>query len=143
MKSVLALMALGFFSALPAQDPSNKLEEVRDRLRPAIPSEPRYVCVQKMERSYFNLRGLSIRPSCEQLGSTSVAGDNRRWQLDYTDRVRVDVSVTRGHEIYSWTGPETFSESVAEVLQTGSYGTGEFSGFLTGLFSNPSVRFRI
>src|SRR5271169_3121583 len=98
MKSVLGLVALGLFSALAAQDPSDKLEEVRDRLRSAIPSGPQYVCVQTMERSYFNLRGLPIRPpSCEQLSSKDVAENKRRWQLDYTDRARVDVSVTRGH----------------------------------------------
>jgi hypothetical protein len=142
MKPALGLL-LGFLSALPAQDPSGKLEELRERLKSAIPSEPQSVCIQTMERNNFSLRGFSLRPSCEQLSSIGVAGNKRRWQLDYTDRVRVDVSVTRGHEIYSWTGRESFSQSVETILQTGSTGTGEFSAFLASLFVNPSVRFRI
>ncbi len=52
MKSVLGLVTVGCFSALAAQDPSGKLEEARDRLITEIPSEPQYVCVQTMERSY-------------------------------------------------------------------------------------------
>jgi hypothetical protein len=143
MKSVPGLVALGLFSALAGQDPSDKLEEVRDRLKSSIPSEPQSVCTQTMERSYSSLRGLWTRPSCEQLSSTGVVENKRRWQLDYTDRVRVDVSVTRGREIYSWTGPDAFSQSVEAVVQTGSFGTGEFSAFLSGLFGIPSVRFRI
>jgi len=50
--------------------------------------------------------------------------------------------VTRGAEIYSWTGPGSFSCNVDEVLQAGHIGTGVLGAHLGAVFGNPLVRFR-
>ena len=64
-------------------------------------------------------------------------------RLDATDRLRVEVAVAQGSEIFSWTRPASFSYSLEQILQFGPTGTGAFAAHLIDIFSNPSVRFRI
>jgi hypothetical protein len=155
MKLALGYIAFAALCAQPVQDPADTLEQARDKLLDAVPSLPKYVCVETIDRSYFSPEDRPephkvgdppfSRPSCEQLKPLSA--DKRRGRsnlrLDHTDRLRVAVAVTQGHEFYSWTGPGTFSHSVEEILQTGPRGTGEFGAYLLDIFSNPSTRFRV
>ncbi len=107
-----------------------------------IPTHPRYTCVETIDRSYFSRRSLfASPPSCERLSADRKAR-RTKLRLDFTDRLRVEVAVTQGTEIYSWTRPASFSSSVEQILQFGPTGTGAFAAHLIDIFSNPSVRFR-
>jgi hypothetical protein len=136
-------LAVSFIAiAIFAQDASDLLEKARDKLLPALPSGPKYVCDETIDRSYFSHNHSSLfRPSCEQLSIDRKKGGRRR--LDATDRLRVAVTVAQDREIYSWPGPGVFSRSVEEILRWGPIDTGAFSMYLTDIFTNPSVRFRI
>ena len=135
--------AMGFIAiAALAQDPSAILEKARDKMRSEIPTRPRYTCVETIDRSYFSRRGLfASPPSCERLSADRKAG-RTKLRLDATDRLRVQVAVTQGTEIYSWTNPPSFSYSIEQILQFGPTGTGAFAAHLIDIFSNPSVRFQ-
>jgi len=136
--------AIGFLAiAAFAQDPSETLERARDKMLAEVPSQPRYSCIETIDRKYFSREATAIpRPSCERLSADRKNGRSRL-RLDATDRLRVEVAVTQGREIYSWTRPGSFSYSVEQILQFGPIGTGAFAVHLIDIFSNPSVRFRV
>jgi len=136
VKRAIGLIAIAAF----AQDPLETLQRARDKMLSEIPT--RYTCVETIDRSYFSRRSLlSSPPSCERLSADHKAG-RTKLRLDATDRLRVEVAVTQGNEIYSWTRPASFSYSLEQVLQFGPTGTGAFAAHLIDIFSNPSVRFR-
>ncbi len=100
-------------------------------------------CVETMDRSYFSRQDTpDPAPSCERIGIDRKSG-KYMLKLRATDRLRVAVTLVQGREIYSWTGPASFSRSIQEILQPGPIGTGAFASHLLGIFSNPSVRFRL
>jgi len=138
MKRAIGLVAI----AALAQDPFETLEKARDKMLAEIPTRPRYTCVETIDRSYFSRHSLlASYPSCERLSADRKAG-RAKLRLDATDRLRVEVAVTQGTEIYSWTNPASFSYSVEQILQFGPTGTGAFAAYLIDIFGNPSVRFQ-
>jgi hypothetical protein len=137
-KRAIGLIAIAAF----AQDPFETLERARDKMLSEIPTRPRYTRVETIDRSYFSRRSLLASPaSCERLSADRKQG-RTKLRLDATDRLRVEVAVTQGTEIYSWTRPASFSYPLEQILQFGPTGTGAFAAHLIDLFSNPSVRFR-
>jgi hypothetical protein len=138
-------LALGFLAIarLVAQDPDDRLVRARDQILARLSNQSKHVCVETIERSYFTHRLPPLAPpSCEQILADRKKGRSRL-TLDATDRLRVEVAMKQGHEIYSWTGPGTFSRSVDEILHPGPIGTGEFGDFLLDIFSNPAAHFRV
>jgi len=58
------------------------------------------------------------------------------------DRLRLDVAVSEGREIYSWHGEAKFTSSrVSDVVQTGPISSGSFIGFLQNIFMRRGARF--
>jgi len=138
VKRAIGLIAIAAF----AQDPFETLQRARDKMLSEIPTRPRYTCIETIDRSYFSRRSLLASPaSCERLSADHKQG-RAQLRLDATDRLRVEVAMTQGSEIYSWTSPVTFSYSLEQILQFGPTGTGAFAAHLIDIFSNPSVRFR-
>jgi hypothetical protein len=140
---VLGIAAVTLSYAQSSEDPVDVLEQVRDKLIARLPREPRYSCVATIDRSYFSRKNPPLNPlSCERIYLDRKAGRNKL-QLDKTDRLRLQVVLAAGHEIYSWTGPGIFSREVDEVLESGPAGTGEFGTYLADIFTNPAVQFRL
>ena len=140
---VLGIATVTLSYAQSPQDPVDVLEQVRDKLIARLPHGPTYSCVATIDRNYFSRRNPPLNPlSCERIYLDRKAGRNKL-QLDKTDRLRLRVVLTGGHEIYSWTGPGNFSRRVDEVLEPGPAGTGEFGTNLADIFNNPSVQFRL
>jgi hypothetical protein len=134
-----------FFIAeiLFAQDPVEVLAKARDKILSELPNQPNYTCVETIDRSYLSRSDPPSSPlSCERLSVDRKKGRDKL-KLASTDRLRVEVALIDGREIYSWTGPGTFSQSVEEILQFGPAGTGAFGAHLIEIFGNPSVRFRL
>jgi hypothetical protein len=141
VRLVMVFIALTVF----AQDPSDTLAKTRDKILSAAPRSRAHACIETIDRSYFsryNYNPLSSTPSCERLSADRKKG-RPKLRLDSTDRLRVQVTLTQGREIYSWTEPGAFSRSVEEILQWGPIGTGAFAANLLDIFADPSVRFRI
>jgi hypothetical protein len=128
---------------LAAQIAPEFLERTRDKVIPRLPQSPNFTCVETIERSYFTRARQRLTPAtCEQISLERKKGRSKL-QLHSTDRLRLQVAVNHGREIYSWTGPGTFSRDVEEILETGTIGTGQFSVYLLDIFSNPAVRFHL
>ncbi|MGD1094264.1 MAG: hypothetical protein ABSB35_20040 [Bryobacteraceae bacterium] len=139
----LSIVAIALLNAQPAQDPADVLAQVRDKLMPRLPSAPRYTCIATINRSYYSRKNPPLtRRSCEQILEDKKRG-RTKLQLDKTDRWRLDLTLTQGHEIYSWAGPGAFSRSVEEFEQSGPAGTGVLGPHLHEIFSEPAVQFRV
>jgi hypothetical protein len=61
---------------------------------------------------------------------SSAAGQSHP-MLAWTDRLKLDVTVSQGAEIFSWAGAQAFpSEDVEKIAGSGMTGTGDFGPFL-------------
>ena len=111
----LVKLAIGFVAiTVLAQDPSEMLERARYKILSELPSQSQYSCVETIDRSCFsrkNYNPLSSTPSCEILSVDRKKG-RTKLKLDSTDRLRIAVALNGGREIFSWTGPGGFSDSV-------------------------------
>lgn len=115
----------------------------RDRILDLAQRLPRYTCVQTVNRTYLGgLNQPAPKTSCDQF-----AGDKQRghWQLklEATDRLRLDVLVAGGQEVYSWPGADHYDPASAEFefIGGGPVGTGAFGTFLLDIFGNESASF--
>jgi hypothetical protein len=87
----------------------------------------RYMCVETVDRSQFLAGG----------GGEGCGATAKRGRLAQRDRVRLDVTVVNGGEIFSWAGARRFeSRDVQKLVGNGATVTGEFGGFLLGAFSH-------
>ncbi|MBZ5619721.1 MAG: hypothetical protein LAQ69_13505 [Acidobacteriia bacterium] len=139
----LLLGALALY-AQPSRDPVEVLGLARAKLLDTVEHLPRYTCVETIDRRYFEQRRLQqwpppSRPSCQDALKAHDAGQA---SLQLTDRLRLDVAVANGHEIYSWAGAGRFeSKQILELIGGGPIGTGSFGPFLISIFANPGIQF--
>ena len=74
-------------------------------------------------------------------GSCSAA-EQAPARLEAADRLRLEVTISAGQEIYSWPGATRFdSRDVSEIIREGPIATGSFGAHLLAVFDNPRVEF--
>jgi hypothetical protein len=121
-----------FCSPLPAATPDTPAQalfnHVRQKVVASVKNSPRYTCVETVERETFVPR-LKNRAACwnPENGANLV--------LDTRDRLRLDVGVSSGREIYSWHGEKQFHDTgLDDLVGYGPIGSGMFSSFLAAIF---------
>ena len=93
-----------------------------------------YICVQDLSRFYYESKTDSA--SCEQ---PPHVPDTR---ITVKDRLRLDVTVSEGSEIYAWHGETRFSsKSLMEIVGHGPVSSGSFTGYLQNIFIAAGVEF--
>lgn len=100
---------------------------------------PRYVCVQTVARSEFELprRG----SSCASAISNSERNGAAR-VLRWHDRLRLDVAAGDKSEMFSWAGASKFEAGdISTLVARGASGSGEFASFLSGIFGGDAEGF--
>jgi len=96
---------------------------------------PKYTCLQTVHRSRFEKVPSGRARSCSYLDDS--AKNLPRLALAWTDRFKLDVTVSAGAEIFSWAGAESFqSEHLETIVGSGMAGTGDFGPFLMSIFGN-------
>jgi hypothetical protein len=135
---VLSMAALGH-----AQDSAEVLTRAREKLLRSIHSIPRYTCKETIDREYFSQLkppALSMTeapaPSCKQLMPRTVD----QLPLFSTDRLRLEVAVIDGAEVFSWPGASKFERYIGDVVD-GPFGTGAFGTHLMNIFDNSGTHF--
>jgi hypothetical protein len=103
---------------------------------------PRYTCVQNISRTQYPPRVPGRRPTCEEL-----IAERRRLGLpgniSMRDRLRLDVAVVDGKEMFSWAGAGRFETDALEKLVPGGVsGSGDFIGFMASIFGGEAVTVR-
>jgi len=111
------------------------LSQARLQIIENIKKLPKYTCLQRVSRSRFE----AIPPvrviGCGYLEDLSSTNIQARMMLTWTDRFKLDVTVSEGAEIFSWPGDQRFqSEDVDKIAGGGMVGTGDFGPFLMSIF---------
>ena len=116
--------------ALLARARANILENIR-RL-------PNYTCTQTVHRTRFPANPPVHNTTCAQMEMVQPP-QTKAW----SDRYKLDVTVSQGGEIFSWPGNSHFrNQSLEEVIGAdGMTGTGDFGPFLTSIFRGTSSRY--
>jgi hypothetical protein len=128
-RSIFLLLAVAV--RVPAGTPEEALRQALVRLRATADSLSRYACIETVERQYYQAapQACAVEPS-------------KAGRLEAVDRLRLEVTVSGGREIYSWPGATRFdSRDVSDIIREGPIGTGSFGTHLLAVVDNPRVRF--
>jgi hypothetical protein len=115
------------------------LDNIRLNVVDNLKRLPRYVCVQTVARSQFELprRG----PGC----ANAISNSNRNGAariLHWHDRLRLDVAAGEKSERFSWAGASKFEAGdISSMVARGASGSGEFASFLTSVFGSDAEGF--
>jgi hypothetical protein len=121
----------------PNYDPSVVLARARDQVLALSDRLPRYTCIQTVNRSYFSG---NKKASCDRIAGDKKLGRGKL-KLEATDRLRLDVLVTGGREVYAWAGANHFNSKSVDLCG-GPIGTGPFGTFLIDIFGQAGVSFQ-
>ena len=141
MRFLLPFLAVTVFAQTQV-NPDLLLERARARLQGMAQGLEKYVCMETVNRNYYR-RTVSreAAPACAP-GAPPAAGDEGRI-LEFTDRVRLEVTVSQSRELHSWPGATAFDiRDVDELIRDGPVSTGSFGAYLAGIFGRPGVTFR-
>ncbi len=132
------LLAAAAMARGQGRDPGAVLEQARPRLRAAARGLDNYVCIETLDRNYYGRVAAGAAPAaCAETG----AGGPR--QLEFTDRARLEVTVSQGRELHSWPGATRFdSRDVDELIRDGPVSTGAFGAYLASVFDQPAAAFQ-
>jgi hypothetical protein len=140
----LALLVLSMAPVGQAQDSSDVLAKAREKLLRSIHNLPRYTCIETIDRAYFSQlkpRVLSMTeapaPSCKEILPPTVD----QLPLLSTDRLRLEVAVVNGAEVFAWPGASKFDTRYIGDVLDGPFGTGAFGNHLVDIFDNSGTRF--
>ena len=113
----------------PVFDPDELLSRAQTRISLFLDRQPDFTCVQTVERSVSAPIAAGRRPAdCGELLP-------RNLKLQWRDRLRFDIAVIGGEELFSWPGDDRFETRLAEDLATdGPFGTGDYGTFLISIF---------
>ncbi len=115
--------------------PQQVLERIRAGVRQQLTTVSNYTCVENVDRTYL-LETFANRSGCEN-------PERRPNHLYMHDRLRLDVAVSEGREIFSWHGGKSFSsKGIDDVVQSGPISSGSFVGYLRNIFFVPGVAIR-
>ena len=127
--------------SLVAADPAALLQRARERIIDNIDHIPNYTCVQAVSRQQFRQIGfMNRRPSCSAILDERAQRTQSHLKLASVNRLRLDVALSEGHEIFSWAGDKKFeSEDVHQLVGGGMTGTGDFAAFTISIFASDSA----
>lgn len=143
MKAIAALLLAVGTCAAADDDPVQILARLRDKVQAQGERIPNHVCVETITRDWYDYTPV-IRPhSCDDLlGRRKRAGAANLLRIASTDRLRFDVTLADGGEIYSWAGAKNFGEGdLFQLVHTGAVGTGPFAANLLGIFETRDPKF--
>lgn len=131
---MLALFLLLFLSqdqAVESTNPNELLQHVKVNVEAELAMASNYTCALTIERNY-----LILKQACVPSAAHGKPQEFMR------DRLRLDVAVSEGREIFSWHGESRFTSSnVSDVIHNGPRTSGQFVGFLRNIFLTPGVQF--
>ena len=121
-----------------AEDARTLLLEVRKKVMLTIGRLPRYLCTETIDRATFQPDGNPVVRSCGEL----LGAKKLKRRPSTSDRLRLDVAVSNGGEMFSWVGENHFHDrSLGDLVGSGATSTGAFSSFLSSIFGNTSADF--
>ncbi len=101
---------------------------------------PRYTCGENIVRAQYLSPVIARGASCATLIEARRVHQSPG-EMIWRDRLRIEVAIVDGAEMFSWAGAGKFeTNSLEKLVGTGSTGSGDFGSFLASLFgSGPDV----
>ena len=126
----------------PAKGPISALEELKARVKRSLDAVPNYACSIVMERGEMAPR--NGRDHARALARAESEGKPKPVAVfDRSDRVRLDVAMIGGRELFAWPGESGFSERpLAEMIGFGAASTGDYALHARNVFVEQSTAFR-
>jgi hypothetical protein len=116
-------------------DPGDLLQRVTRKVLETVDRLPKYMCTQTIDRSQYNPTVGSAGRPCEPYA-------RKQLHLTTSDRLRLDVAVSAGQEMYSWVGETHFDDrSLFQLVRNGALSTGSFASFLMVVFRDDEASF--
>jgi hypothetical protein len=117
-------------------DPAEVLQRVARKVEANFNRAPKYTCVETVTRDYSSPQGgTAINNSC----AFQIARPESDRRLATTDRLRLEVTMAKTGEIYSWLGATHFNEGdISDVIKHGPIATGAFGATLAMIFRENS-----
>jgi hypothetical protein len=141
VKSALLACLTGTALLAAGRDEDQLLDRLRTRVNEMLARAPKYTCSLVITREYHEPTLTRLPHSCAELLSWKEA---HTYGLTHysTNRLKLEVTVVEGREVFSWAGAARFEErDLADMLSEGPIGTGGFAGFLSNLFDGRSAAF--
>ena len=133
MRLAIALLLLPVLFADDDLSSQEALGRIRANVSQQISKVANYTCVESVSRSYF-YDEFSRDYGCNNPGKTP-----KQWYM--RDRLRLDVAVSEGQEIFSWHGGKSFSsKGIDDIVRSGPISSGSFVGYLRNIFFKEGVR---
>jgi hypothetical protein len=124
---------LASFACQCAETPAQILQHIAAQVFKHLQYAKDYICIEAVERDYY------LTP---ETGSGCRGKRKTGSKLFARDRLRLDVAVSSGSEIYSWHAANRFSSSLIEdIVRRGRIASGGFIGFLSDVFTSRGVQF--
>jgi hypothetical protein len=144
VRSIFVCLAAAVAYAQAAHDPAAVLAEARTRLGAVAQTLEKYVCVETINRSYYQrVAPRNTRATAAPPPACAPPPPNDPYQLASTDRVRLEVTVSEGAELHSWPGATRFDErNVDDLIRNGPVSTGSFGAYLNSIFGQPGVAYQ-
>jgi len=118
-------------SGVHGEDPAEILQRGRSKLRAAAGELAKYACTETVERRYY-----------EASRRSTGAGERPDELLESADRLRLEVTLANGREIYSWPGATRFdSREIDSIIRQGPIGSGSFAAHLLAIVDAPESQF--
>jgi hypothetical protein len=143
MKPLAALLAGAIACVGAGADPAEVLHRVTAKVRSRGARLPNYTCVETVRRDYYVPRAATLEQPCDKvLEERRHPGLAMALRPLLSDRLRLDVTMTTGGEIYSWVGASKFEDAdISQVVHQGPIATGEFGALLKILFRRDAETF--
>jgi hypothetical protein len=130
-------------------NPGDLLQRVTTKVLETVGRLPKYMCTQTIDRSQYEppsgLGGHSCEPpaAVDALLAISLGVEKHKpLVLTTSDRLRLDVAISAGREMYSWVGESRFEDrSLTQLVRTGAISTGSFASFLMVVFRDDEAAF--
>src|SRR5260370_13907326 len=129
-------------TAATEHDPVEVLRLVTQRVLAGAKDIPNCICVQAVEREFFQPAAAILPRACHVL-----LEQRRHPTLDMVlrpiskDRLRLDVTMAEHGELFSWVGASKFDDAgIANVVRNGPIGSGAFGGFLMAVFKTDAKK---
>jgi hypothetical protein len=144
MRHKLPILCSFIPAVLFAQDapkPGDLLLRIRGRAMETVNRLPKYLCTQTVDRREYQPVSSDPATTCAHLLDKRKNPD-WRLELSSSDRLRLDVAVSTGNEIYSWAGKNRFDDAdLTDLVPHGAVSTGGFGSFLAMIFRTDETSF--
>ncbi|HUI54059.1 MAG TPA: hypothetical protein VLY04_03755 [Bryobacteraceae bacterium] len=141
MTFAAGLLAVGLLKAGTGPDPDDVLKQALLKVLASATRAQNYTCVETVERRYFTRAFTSAPPGCP-LVLDEWRDPPLALRLSSTDRLRLDVTVANGAEIFSWAGASRFEAGIETVVNAGPIGSGAFGSYLNTIMLRDVKQFR-